>query len=118
MYDRFGPLMDDYDIFICPTLMTTGVPNNSTWPENEIEINGKVRKISEEHWSATYPCNILSRCPVLSMPSGLAENGVPTGIQFVARSYDDQRVFSAALAYEKVFEKPSYQLDQRISPGG
>jgi len=118
MYDRFGPLMDDYDIFICPTLMTTGVPNNSTWPENEIEINGKVRKISEEHWSATYPFNILSRCPVLSMPSGLAENGVPTGIQFVARSYDDQRVFSAALAYEKVFEKPSYQLDQRISPGG
>jgi len=117
MYDRFGPLMDNYDIFICPTLMTTGVPNNSTWPENEIEINGKIRKISEEHWSATFPFNILSRCPVLSMPSGLADNGVPTGIQFVARTYDDQRVFSAALAYEKLFEKPPYKLDQRITPG-
>ncbi|MDH3635434.1 MAG: amidase [Gammaproteobacteria bacterium] len=117
MYDHFGPLMDNYDIFICPTLMTTGVPNNSTWPKNEIEINGRILEISEEHWSATFPFNILSRCPVLSMPSGLAANGVPTGIQFVARTYDDQRVFSAALAYEKAFEKPSYKLDQRITPG-
>lgn len=117
MYDRFGPLMDDYDIFICPTLMTTGVPNDSTWPENEIEINGEVRKVREEQWSATFPFNILSRCPVLSMPSGLAANGVPTAIQFVARSFDDQRVFSAALAYEQAFAKPLYQLDQRITRG-
>ena len=109
--------MDDYDIFICPTLMTTGVPNNSTWPENEIEINGKILKISEEHWSATFPFNILSRCPVLSIPSGLAANGVPTGIQLVARTFDDQRVFSAALAYEQVFVKPVCKLDQRITSG-
>lgn len=117
MYDRFGPLMDEYDIFVCPTLMTTGVPNDSTWPLNEIEVNGQIRKISEEHWSATFPFNMLSRCPVLTLPSGLAANGVPTGIQFVARTYDDQRVFSAALAYEQAFVKPAYQLDQRITPG-
>ena len=117
MYDRFGPLMDDYDIFICPTLMTTGVPNDSTWPKNEIEINGKIHKISEEHWSATFPFNMLSRCPVMSMPSGLAANGVPTGIQFVARTFDDQRVFSAAIAYEQAFEKPLYKLDPRITSG-
>jgi Asp-tRNA(Asn)/Glu-tRNA(Gln) amidotransferase A subunit family amidase len=117
MYDRFGPLMDDYDIFICPTLMTTGVPNNSTWPKNEIEINGEIRMVSEERWSATFPFNMLSRCPVMSMPSGLADNGVPTGIQFVARTFDDQRVFSAALAYEQAFEKPLYKLDPRITSG-
>ncbi len=117
MYNRFGPLMDDYDIFICPTLMTTGVPNNSTWPKNEIEINGEIRVVSEEHWSATFPFNMLSRCPVMSMPSGLAANGVPTGIQFVARTFDDQSVFSAALAYEQAFVKPLYQLDPRITSG-
>jgi Asp-tRNA(Asn)/Glu-tRNA(Gln) amidotransferase A subunit family amidase len=117
MYNRFGPLMDEYDIFVCPTLMTTGVPNDSTWPENEIEVNGKIRKVSEEHWSATFPFNMLSRCPVMSMPSGLASNGVPTAIQFVARSFDDQRVFSAALAYEKAFKLPPYQLDQRVACG-
>jgi len=117
MYNRFGPLMDEYDIFVCPTLMTTGVPNDSTWPENEIEVNGKIRKVSEEHWSATFPFNMLSRCPVMSMPSGLASNGVPTAIQLVARSFDDQRVFTAALAYEKAFQPPPYQLDQRVTCG-
>ena len=117
MYNRFGPLMDDYDIFVCPTLMTTGVPNDSTWPENEIEVNGHTRRVSEEHWSATFPFNMLSRCPVLSLPSGLAANGVPTAVQFVARSFDDQRVFSAALAYEKAFAALPYRLDPRITTG-
>jgi Asp-tRNA(Asn)/Glu-tRNA(Gln) amidotransferase A subunit family amidase len=117
MYDRFGPLMDELDLFVCPTLMTTGIPNDSTWPDNEVEINGRIHRLSEEHWSATYPFNMLSRCPVISMPSGLAANGVPTAVQFVARTYDDQRVFSAALAYEQAFERPLYQLDKRISAG-
>ena len=117
MYDRFGPLMDEYDLFVCPTLMTTGVPNDSTWPENEVVINGETRKVSEEHWSATYPFNMLSRCPVLSLPSGLAANGVPTGVQFVARSYDDQAVFRAALAYEQAFDAPPWRLDDRITRG-
>lgn len=117
MYNRFGPMMDEYGIFICPTLMTTGVPNDSTWPKNEIEINGEIRLVSEEHWSATFPFNMLSRCPVMSMPSGLAANGVPTAIQFVARSFDDQRVFSAALAYQQAFAAPAYQLDRRIASG-
>ena len=35
----------------------------------------------------TYPFNMLSRCPVLSVPSGHAENGVPTGIQIVGKTY-------------------------------
>ena len=37
----------------------------------------------------TYPFNMLSRCPVMSLPSGFAANGVPTGLQLVGRSYDD-----------------------------
>ena len=117
MYDRFGPLMDEYDLFVCPTLMTTGIPCDSTWPENEVEINGRRVTISEEYWSATYPFNMLSRCPVLSLPSGLASNGVPTAVQFVARTYGDQRVFSAALAYEQAFQRPAWRLDPRITDG-
>ena len=117
MYDRFGPLMDEYDLFVCPTLTTTGVPNDCTWPEHDIEINGAIKRVGEEFWSATYPFNMLSRCPVLAVPSGLAANGVPTGIQMVARSYGDQRVFTAALAYERGCERPPFQLDARIDSG-
>ena len=49
----------------------------------------------------TYPFNMLSRCPVLSVPSGKAANNVPTGIQIVGRTYSDADVFRAGLAYEK-----------------
>ena len=50
----------------------------------------------------TAPFNILSRCPVLAVPSGVADNGVPTGIQIVGRTYDDETVFRVGTALEKV----------------
>ena len=45
--------------------------------------------------------NIMSRCPVMSMPSGLAANDVPTGLSIVGRTYDDVSVFRAAAAFER-----------------
>jgi Asp-tRNA(Asn)/Glu-tRNA(Gln) amidotransferase A subunit family amidase len=47
------------------------------------------------------PFNMLSRLPVLAIPAGMAPNGLPVGIQVVARSYDDKRVFQLAAALEK-----------------
>ncbi len=47
------------------------------------------------------PFNMLSRLPVLAIPAGIAPNGLPVGIQVVARSYDDKRVFQLAAAIEK-----------------
>ena len=62
-------------------------------------INGK-EVDSYLGWTMAWPFNMLSRCPVLSVPSGHAPNGVPTGIQLVGRTYEDQSVFTAGLAYE------------------
>jgi amidase len=57
-------------------------------------------------WVMTYPFNILSRCPVLAVPSGRAGNRVPTGIQIVGRTYDDVSVFRAGAALETL--RPMY----------
>ena len=49
------------------------------------------------------PFNILAPCPVLAVPSGIApSNGVPTGIQIVARTYDDVTAFRIGAALEQV----------------
>ena len=48
----------------------------------------------------TLPFNLFSRCPVLSVPSGLAANGVPTGVQVVGRTYDDVTAYRVASALE------------------
>ena len=53
-------------------------------------------------WCLTYPFNMLSRCPVMAVPSGNAKNNVPTGIQIIGKTFDDVSVCRAAAALEKV----------------
>ena len=102
MYETFGPLMETYDVFICPTNALPAVKADYDTAEG-FRVNGKV---SDLHpmlgWCMTTPFNTLSRCPVLSVPTGRAANGVPTGMQIVGRSYSDADVFQAGLAYETV----------------
>ena len=99
MYESFGPMMEKHDIFICPTNALPAVPADFDQTAGTVRINGKVVDPTLG-WAMTTPFNMLSRCPVLSVPSGHAKNGVPTGIQIVGRSYSDADVFRAALAYE------------------
>ncbi len=68
---------------------------------DQITING-VAVDPMIGWAMTYPFNVMSRCPVISVPSGRASNGVPTGIQIVGPTYDDVAVFRAAAAFERV----------------
>ncbi len=100
MYRTFGPMMDHYDLFVCPTLATNRIPAEFTWPDSEVTINHQTVTTDEEHWSLTYPFNLLSRCPALAVPSGLGQNGVPTSIQLVARTYADHKVIEAGKVFE------------------
>lgn len=52
-------------------------------------------------WMMTTPVNILSRCPVLTLPTGLAKTGGLTGIHLAGRIYRDEDNFRAGMAYEK-----------------
>jgi Asp-tRNA(Asn)/Glu-tRNA(Gln) amidotransferase A subunit family amidase len=49
----------------------------------------------------TLPFNIASRCPVISVPSGLSRDGVPTGLSIVGKTYDDVTAFRIAAAHEE-----------------
>ena len=101
MYETFGPMMEKHDVFICPTLALPAVKADFMETKEELRINGKVSKLPAVlGWCMTTPFNTLSRCPVLSVPSGHAKNGVPTGIQIVGRTYCDADVFRAAMAFE------------------
>ena len=55
--------------------------------------------------------NIMSRCPVLNVPSGFADNGVPTGLQIAGRTYDDVTAFRVGAALER--ERPWFDVDAR-----
>lgn len=103
-YAKFGPLLNKYDVFICPTNAVTGIPANHGFPNLEYEFNDEIRKTEEagdESMWLTTPFNMLSRLPAMSAPTGFASNGVPTGMQIVGKAYDDNTVFKVSLGYEK-----------------
>jgi amidase len=101
MYDRFGPMMEEHELFVCPTATTTRVKADFNYLNDSIEINGHAVE-PELSIAMCHQFNMLGRCPVLSVPSGMAENGVPTGVQLVGRTYDDETVFRAGAALEAV----------------
>ena len=45
--------------------------------------------------------NFVSQCPALSVPAGFADNGMPVGLQIVARRFED----ATALAIGKALEE-------------
>ncbi|MFC3088033.1 amidase [Tabrizicola soli] len=98
IYAQFGPMMEGYDLFLCPTLAIPAVAAEFQM-HDPLRING-VDIDPYLGWTMAWPFNMLSRCPVLALPSGHAESGVPTGIQLVGKTYDDAAVFRAGLAFE------------------
>ena len=112
MYQTMGPLLERYDAFVCPTLAVPAVPAEFDQSRDKLEIAGQ-QVNPFVGWLMTYPFNMLSRCPVLSVPSGRAKNGVPTGLQIVARTYDDKRAFRAAAAF---MEESKFYADTRNRP--
>ena len=109
-YPPIGAIMETHDILICPTLGTPAPPATFDSSKDQIRINGNLVDPALG-WALTTPFNMLSRLPVLAVPTGHASNGVPTGMQIVGRSYCDRDVFRAGMAYEAAvggwFTKPS-----------
>ncbi len=103
MYSTFGPMMQNHNLFICPTLAVPAVPADWDQSKDKLEVNGK--QLDPWFWLMTYPFNTLSRCPVLAVPSGRASNGVPTGIQIVGQTYRDISVIRAGLAYDNAMPR-------------
>ena len=100
MYKTLGPILQKHHMLICPTNCIPAVPAEHNQHTDKVIINGK-EVDPMLGWVMTAPFNMMSRCPVLSLPSGHATNRVPTGIQLVGRTYRDQDVFRAAMAYEQ-----------------
>lgn len=92
-----GTLLEEYDALICPTLAIPALPADTPWLVTQ--ANGAV--FSPLEHVMTIPFNIASRCPVLNVPSGFADTGVPTGLQIVARTFDDLTAFRLGAALER-----------------
>ena len=97
-HDELGPIFHKFDAFLCPTVSTPEVPAEN-WQKHEIIVNGQRFTDTETVMTAIF--NLYSRCPVLAVPGGMTDAGLPCGIQIVGRPCDDKTVFRVAQALEE-----------------
>ena len=110
MYSFFGPMMENYHAFLCPTNALPAVKADFDHSKDKVVINGtEVEPMGG--WFMTHPFNALSRLPVMSVPSGFSNNNVPTGIQIVGKSFSDKDVFNVAYVIETASNW--YQANER-----
>jgi aspartyl-tRNA(Asn)/glutamyl-tRNA(Gln) amidotransferase subunit A len=103
MWEPLGAVFETADALICPTWASTGIRAGDPIL-GTLFPDGGPNDRQFTHFLTT-PFNILSPCPVLAVPSGIAaSNGVPTGIQIVGRTFDDVTVFRLGAALER--ERP------------
>lgn len=110
MYESMATVMTSYDALICPTMAGIG-----SAAEGERDSMTLLRTDA-----LTYPFNLLSRHPVLSVPSGVAHNGVPTGVQIVGRTFDEATVFRIGAAVEQAIwrgRRPDTAATCATAPG-
>jgi Asp-tRNA(Asn)/Glu-tRNA(Gln) amidotransferase A subunit family amidase len=101
IYSTLGELLETYDVLICPTTAIPALRAGDDYTESKVMVDGV--ELSNYFEALLTPVfNIASRCPVLSVPSGRAASGVPTGVQIVGRTYEDEMVFRVAAALERI----------------
>ena len=106
---RFGLLMQDFDVFVCPTVNSNQLAADFNPVHDQYVVNNKVQELDLAIANCHY-FNLMGRCPALSIPSGIGENGVPTGLQIAAAPFEDVAVFRIASILENTgvtgFQKP------------
>jgi amidase/aspartyl-tRNA(Asn)/glutamyl-tRNA(Gln) amidotransferase subunit A len=99
--DALRTVLDRNDFLVSPTLACLAVDNasdgNTVGPA---EINGEpINRLIG--WCMTYLINFIGN-PAATVPAGLADNGLPVGMQIVGRRYADADVIAASAAFERV----------------
>ncbi|MGB7244653.1 MAG: amidase [Sulfitobacter sp.] len=100
MYAGLAPVLEEAFALICPAFITHEVRADQALWDTMIVGGREIDTDCEFHLLSQF--NMLNRLPVLAVPTGIAKSGLPMGVQIIARSYDDPRVFRVAAALEQV----------------
>lgn len=97
---QLAEAMTGFHALLCPASAIPALDADADYL-NGIDTGGQHLS---HYWQAhmTAPFNIANRCPVLAVPSGMADCGIPTGVQIVGHPFDDATVFHIGAAVESV----------------
>lgn len=98
-------VLERVDVLLMPTLCFPAPLAGEEYRDAGPVVDGRSQP---DRWivGTTVPFNLLSQLPAISVPSGRASTGVPTGMQVIGRPYDEPTVLdlgARALQGEALF---------------
>jgi amidase len=96
LWQRVKAFFDETDLLLTPTVPIPAFPAETVFPT---EINGKAMENYIDWVMLTYAFSVLG-LPAISVPCGFTQNGLPVGLQIVARSQGEAILLKAAAAFE------------------
>ncbi|MFP4200052.1 MAG: amidase, partial [Clostridia bacterium] len=98
LYRRMVEFFADYDLLLCPA---TVVPPFDVERRYVTEISGEPLDNYIDWFAITYVVT-LTALPVLSLPCGFTEDGLPVGLQVIGPPRGEKRLLAWAAALEDV----------------
>jgi aspartyl-tRNA(Asn)/glutamyl-tRNA(Gln) amidotransferase subunit A len=82
-------LFETYDFLVSPTLTRTALAADFNGASGVVEIDGEdVGPVQPHLTGFVYPFNLTGH-PALSIPSGWAQDGLPTSVQIIGPRHSD-----------------------------
>jgi amidase/aspartyl-tRNA(Asn)/glutamyl-tRNA(Gln) amidotransferase subunit A len=111
VFDALRSVLDRYDYLVSPTLACLAVENASDGnTKGPTKINGEAID-PLIGWCMTYLINFIGY-PAATVPAGLADNGLPVGMQIVGKRYADRDVIAASAEFERL--RPWMETYKRV----
>lgn len=103
LHREIGRLLQRYDVLLLPTLAAPAYPAGDHFVDHGPVVEGREQP---DRWIVgfTIPFNLVSSVPVVSVPTGLSRDGLPTGAQVVARPYHDHTAIDVAALLEQLLD--------------
>jgi Asp-tRNA(Asn)/Glu-tRNA(Gln) amidotransferase A subunit family amidase len=100
----FGELLGRYDYLLLPSLAAPAHEAGRHFIDEGPVVDGREQP---DRWivAFTVAFNLVSTCPVVSLPTGLSETGLPTAAQVVGRPHRDYSVISVAEQLERLLDQ-------------
>jgi Asp-tRNA(Asn)/Glu-tRNA(Gln) amidotransferase A subunit family amidase len=100
LYRPVAALLERYDALVIPTSCAPALQAGEDYLDGLTVAGVKLSQHLENFLTPVF--NIMSRCPVLAVPSGFSAGNAPTGVQIAGRTYDEMSVFRVGAALEAV----------------
>lgn len=108
MWRDMAALFERYEALLCPTCAMTAPLASQT----DDDFGATLADGRYGGMELTSPFNMVPQLPALSLPIGLAADGLPVGLQIVGRRFADEKVLAVGEALEALMPPP------RLAPAG